>query len=615
MKGFSHTFRSISSLWLQLACCSIGACYAQQSSPAAYFVVAGDYNSSYQSPSNTSVAYHGTYNQTDWKISQDGLSIIGSAGPSSAGASYHVEYSWLNGALTNPAGEQWTRSAKESIAIYVLGPPGTPFSVTYSFSAKVSAGDFSSPCSNGYTLAYFQGQQTVYVLADHVGLTPSMTVSDVRTISGVTQKQILADPSGMGQVYSLAWTYSTSTGIETGDSASTSCSPAQFTGSATVDAMVGLAVNSALPSLAGSPLKDKLAPVQTVINQLCTALAAQSLSPLGGTQVPLEIVGPACWATESYKNILDATPDPNYTAIDQPLVPYIAPLVVQTGSPRAEAAAVNNMNTNQLQAAAYATAISAALGRSQGAYYAGDSYWQQKQDEVKAQFTVQLGAILNVQRNRLSMANAGLSGAGVGPFIITANDVSDLQTSLANKGVPAPFLTGLSNLGAKASDVVKLQALILGQDTSSFPKIFPDMLTDPDLMDNLDKTSDALLTDKSCAADVTASVTLSRGKILPDSTPGKFTQRVTLTNSGSGAIFGPISLVLDRLSGNASLLNSSGGTLCSSGVPLHRVFVNFNIPANTLDPGESAIVELQFGNPSQRAITYSTRVLAGQGIR
>jgi hypothetical protein len=327
------------------------------------------------------------------------------------------------------------------------------------------------------------------------------------------------------------------------------------------------------------------------------------------------MVGPACWATESYKNILDARPDPNYTAIDQPLVPYLAPLVVQTGSPHAEVAAVNNMNTNQLQAAAYAKAILASLERSQGAYYAGDSYWQQKQDEVNAQFTAQLGAILNAQRNRLSMANAGLSGAGVGPFIIAASDVGDLQTSLANKGVPAPFLTGLSNLGAKASDVVKLQGLILGQDTSAFPKIFPNMLTDPDLMDNLDKASDALLTDQSCAADVTASVTLSRGQILPDSTPGKFTQRLTLMNSGSGAISGPISLVLDELGGNASLLNSSGRTLCSSGVPLHRVFVNFNIPANTLDPGESAIVELQFGNPSQQAITYSTRVLAGQGIR
>jgi hypothetical protein len=431
----------------------------------------------------------------------------------------------------------------------------------------------------------------------------------------VTQNEILTDPSGTGQAYSLAWTYSTSSGIETGDSGPTDCSPGRFTGSATVDATVGLAVNGAPPSLAPSPLKDQLGPVQTVINQLCVGLAAQSLSPSGGTEVPSAIVGPACWASESYRNVLDAKPDPNYTAIDQPLVPYITPLVVQTGSPHDEVAGLNNMNTNQLQAAAYAKAILASLERSEGAYYAGDSYWQQKQEEVNAQFTVQLGAILNAQRNRLSMANAGLSEAGVGPFIITASDVLDLQARLANNGVPASFLQRFSSLAADPSDVVKLQALILGQDTSVFPKIFPSMLTDPDLLDNLDKASDALLIGNSCAADITEAVTLSRGEILTDSTPGKFIQNVTLTNSGSGAIAGPISLVLDNLSSNASLLNSSGNTLCSSGVPLHHAFVNLNIPANTLEPGQSAAFELHFGNPSQQAITYSTRVLAGQGIR
>jgi hypothetical protein len=90
----------------------------------------------------------------------------------------------------------------------------------------------------------------------------------------------------------------------------------------------------------------------------------------------------------------------------------------------------------------------------------------------------------------------------------------------------------------------------------------------------------------------------------------RFYQTVKLTNTGSAAIPNPLTLVLDKLSGNATLYNASGTTACGS--PLGSPFINLSGP---LAPGASASVTLQFANPSRAGITYASRVLAGSGAQ
>ncbi len=110
--------------------------------------------------------------------------------------------------------------------------------------------------------------------------------------------------------------------------------------------------------------------------------------------------------------------------------------------------------------------------------------------------------------------------------------------------------------------------------------------------------------------DVTAQVSITRGGFRYNRTTGRFVQQVTLKNISSNPIQGPVSLVLDNLSSNAELFNRTGYT--RSGSP----YINVNVGSdNVFSPGESAFVILDFKNPSNRGITYTTRVLAGPGER
>ena len=112
-----------------------------------------------------------------------------------------------------------------------------------------------------------------------------------------------------------------------------------------------------------------------------------------------------------------------------------------------------------------------------------------------------------------------------------------------------------------------------------------------------------------CAANVSKLVTVKPGGLRRNSATGRYVQEVTLTNVGSGAVVGPLSLVLDNLSPTATLFNGSGTTTCALPArPFTAVSVGTD---NVLRSRESATVILEFTNPSNARITYSPRVLVG----
>jgi uncharacterized cupredoxin-like copper-binding protein len=113
-----------------------------------------------------------------------------------------------------------------------------------------------------------------------------------------------------------------------------------------------------------------------------------------------------------------------------------------------------------------------------------------------------------------------------------------------------------------------------------------------------------------CAIDVTGSIGITYGGITMNPLSGQFFQTVTLRNNSTGTITGPISLVLDQLSSNATLVNATGTT--TEVAPAGSPYVNATV---NLAPGQSVNVTLQFTNPSRDAITYTARVLAGPGAR
>ena len=114
-----------------------------------------------------------------------------------------------------------------------------------------------------------------------------------------------------------------------------------------------------------------------------------------------------------------------------------------------------------------------------------------------------------------------------------------------------------------------------------------------------------------CAGDVSGSVTVTRGPYVFNLGTGRYYQTVTLTNTSATAITGPISLVLDGLSSNASLFNFTG-TTDSLEPPVGSAYISVSV---NLAPGQATSIQLQFTDPTKTAITYSTRVLAGPGSR
>jgi hypothetical protein len=118
-----------------------------------------------------------------------------------------------------------------------------------------------------------------------------------------------------------------------------------------------------------------------------------------------------------------------------------------------------------------------------------------------------------------------------------------------------------------------------------------------------------------CAEDVTSQVQITRTGFRYNHSTGLFALVGSVTNTSGSPILGPISLVVDNLSSNASLYGISGDTLCAA--PQGSPYIDIgNIGAGqSLAPGASISGAIDFIDMAQTGITYNLRVLAGPGGR
>jgi len=116
-----------------------------------------------------------------------------------------------------------------------------------------------------------------------------------------------------------------------------------------------------------------------------------------------------------------------------------------------------------------------------------------------------------------------------------------------------------------------------------------------------------------CAASDTKDVSIALGSLTYDSADKLWLQSATVTNSGTKALSGPLSLVLADLTSGVSLANPNGTTVCFA--PERSSYINLALPAgNKLAVGSKAQVTLAFSDPSDAGITFTTEV-AGPGAR
>lgn len=113
-----------------------------------------------------------------------------------------------------------------------------------------------------------------------------------------------------------------------------------------------------------------------------------------------------------------------------------------------------------------------------------------------------------------------------------------------------------------------------------------------------------------CVANFSDQIAVTQGGFRYNNATKQFVQTVTLTSTSLTAITGPISLVLDGLSTNATLTNGGGSTACSA--PSGSTYLNATLDSSSsLASGQSSTVTLSFTNPTNAGITYTPRVLAG----
>ena len=99
-----------------------------------------------------------------------------------------------------------------------------------------------------------------------------------------------------------------------------------------------------------------------------------------------------------------------------------------------------------------------------------------------------------------------------------------------------------------------------------------------------------------------------RSGFVRDRRTGMFAQQLTVTNHTAGTLPGPFFVVLDSLSGTVTLANASG---TAAVFPPFGSYIQVPVAPTGLGAGASTSVTLQFANPTNAAISYTTRVLNG----
>jgi uncharacterized repeat protein (TIGR01451 family) len=202
--------------------------------------------------------------------------------------------------------------------------------------------------------------------------------------------------------------------------------------------------------------------------------------------------------------------------------------------------------------------------------------------------------------------SGGLPTGGQCSYTITyvGGAISGTMVFTDNAGLSSP---PSAQNGGNFTQTILLNAAGSNSAALSLPST---MVTVPDITENIVVTDAPTVPPPAplCAANVSNTVKATGGAFQYSPIQRKFAQTVTLKNTGTTTITGPLYLEVSGLSSNATLLNPSGHSTCA--LPAGTPYVTDNIVS--LAPGASTQVLLYFTNSNfSQTITYTSRVLAG----
>ncbi|MGA2590435.1 MAG: hypothetical protein ABSH32_11000 [Bryobacteraceae bacterium] len=119
------------------------------------------------------------------------------------------------------------------------------------------------------------------------------------------------------------------------------------------------------------------------------------------------------------------------------------------------------------------------------------------------------------------------------------------------------------------------------------------------------------LTVSTCHAYVAAGIAISGGTIVYYPRTKLYTQDVTLSNTNSTAVDGPLFLILEDLPAGVSIANESKPTSCYA--PVGSPYLVAIPEGSSLAPNTSVVVRLEFRDPSGAAISYTPLAVVSGG--
>lgn len=185
-------------------------------------------------------------------------------------------------------------------------------------------------------------------------------------------------------------------------------------------------------------------------------------------------------------------PDPNFTVIAQPVFLRLPALASVPGLTQAEVDSFNALRTNGENFVAISGALLTSFNRAVGAYDANNDFWEAKQREAAAQYSLQLSILTREQITLLANWQAALKNGTLGTITVTPNDVYNFEVNLISSGLPPAYVQALTQLGADAATIEEIKSRLGVQDIYAVAGAFPDTLTNATLASTLDQEALAL---------------------------------------------------------------------------------------------------------------------------
>ena len=247
------------------------------------------------------------------------------------------------------------------------------------------------------------------------------------------------------------------------------------------------------------------------------------------------------------------------------------------------------------------TAIKPSYGAP--AYFNGAVYYGGAADSLK-RFSLNAGAA-TLNPTPASKSSATFAYPGTTPFISSNGTSNGIVWALENSG-------GLFKLHAySAADLTQEIYTSPSNTLGNYVKFTTGTVADGKVILPGDGIASVLtLLTPGCASDASPSIAVHRGGFHYVPAQNLFTQQVAVTNSSAATLAGPISLALSNLPSGVTVANASGTSTCqgTSGAP-------YVVSPNSLEPGASVTVLLQFSNSSRVPIVYNPVTTSGSGVR